>query len=113
VFQNVNGAVDEQNRTSGEMSDNAASASQFIVAVADNAAEIDSATREAATHGDDVASAGKAVTTFAQKLKSHCAVLLRQGDREDRRKNERLPCNLKIELRTSNGTVTATVYQIS
>jgi methyl-accepting chemotaxis protein len=65
VFENVNGAVDEQNRTTGEMSDNATSASQFIVAVADNAAGIDSATREAATHGDDVASAGKAVTAFA------------------------------------------------
>ena len=113
VFENVNGAVDEQNRTTGEMSDNAASASQFIVAVADNAAEIDSATKEAAAHGDDVATAGKAVSTFAQKLKSRCAVLLRQGDREDRRKNERLPCNLKIELRTSSATITAPVYQIS
>ena len=113
VFENVNGAVDEQNRTTGEMSDNAASASQFIVAVADNAAEIDGATREAAAHGEDVASAGKAVTTFAQKLKSRCAVLLRQGEREDRRKNERLPCNLKIDLRTSNGAITAPVFQIS
>ena len=113
VFENVNGAVDEQNRTTGEMSDNAASASQFIVAVADNATEIDSATKEAAVHGEDVASAGKAVTTFAQKLKSRCAVLLRQGEREDRRRSERLPCNLKIDLRTSNGTITAPVYQIS
>jgi methyl-accepting chemotaxis protein len=113
VFENVNGAVDEQNRTTGEISSNATSASQFIVAVADNAAEIDSATREAAVHGDDVASAGKAVTTFAQKLKSRCAVLLSQGERKDRRKNERLPCNLKIELSTSSGAVTAPVYQIS
>ena len=113
VFENVNGAIDEQNRTTGEISNNATSASQFIVAVADNAAEIDSATREAAGHGDDVASAGKAVATFAQKLRSRCAVLLRQGEREDRRKNERLPCNLKIELRTSNGTITAPVHQIS
>ena len=113
VFQNVNGAVDEQNRATGEMSDNAASASQFIVSVADNATEIDSATRDAAVHGEDVASAGKAVTTFAQKLKSRCAILLRQGEREDRRKNERLPCNLKIELRTSSGTINAPVYQIS
>lgn len=113
VFENVNGAVDEQNRTTGEISSNATSASQFIVAVADNAAEIDSATREAAVHGDDVASAGKAVTTFAQKLRSRCAVLLRQGEREDRRKNERLPCNLKIELKTRNGAITAPVYQIS
>jgi len=113
VFENVNGAVDEQNRTTGEMSDNATSASQFIVAVADNATEIDSATREAAVHGEDVASAGKAVTTFAQKLKSRCAILLRQGDREDRRKSERLPCNLKVDLRISNDTITAPVYQIS
>jgi methyl-accepting chemotaxis protein len=113
VFENVNGAVDEQNRTTGEMSDNATSASQFIIAVADNATEIDSATREAAVHGEDVASAGEAVTTYAQKLKSRCSVLLRQGEREDRRKSERLPCNLKVGLQISNDTVTAPVYQIS
>jgi len=46
---------------------------------------------------------GKAVTMFAQKLKSRCAVLLRQGEREDRRKGERLPCNLKIEIQTGRG----------
>ena len=64
VFENVNGAVAEQNRTTGEMSDNAASASHFIVAVGDSAAEIDVATRQAAAHGESVASAGKAVTMF-------------------------------------------------
>ena len=46
-------------------------------------------------------------------VKSRCAVLLSQGERNDRRKNERLPCNLKIELSTSSGAVTAPVYQIS
>jgi len=51
VFENVNGAVAEQNRTTSEMSDNASSASQFIVAVGDSAAEIDVATKEAAAHG--------------------------------------------------------------
>ena len=44
-------------------------------------AEIDSATKEAEAHGESVAKAGQAVTTFAQKLKSRCAVLLRQGER--------------------------------
>src|SRR6267142_2393842 len=96
VFENVNGAVAEQNATTREMSDNAAQASHFIVAVGDSAAEIDHATKAAETHGDNVASAGKAVTQFAQKMKSRCAVLLRQGERdgerEDRRKHERLPC---------------------
>src|SRR5580692_10801772 len=113
VFTNVDGAVNEQNRTTSEMSDNAASASHFIVSVGNSAAEIDSAAREAEAHGENVASAGRAVTMFAQKLKSRCAVLLRQNEREDRRKSERLPCNLKIEIETARGPVTAAVYEIS
>ena len=113
VFENVNGAVAEQSTTTGEMSENAASAADFIVSVGDSASEIDTATKEAEAHGESVANAGKAVTTFAQKLKSRSAVLLRQGDSEDRRKHERLPCNLKVEIQTARGTVTAPVYEIS
>jgi methyl-accepting chemotaxis protein len=113
VFANVNGAVAEQNETTGEMSANAATASHFIVSVGDSAAEIDSATKEAEAHGERVANAGKAVTMFAQKLKSRCAVLLGQDEREDRRRRERLPCNLKIEIQTARGVVAAPVYEIS
>src|SRR5947207_9391944 len=113
VFESVNGAVAEQSATTGEMSENAASAADFIVSVGDSASEIDTATKEAEAHGESVANAGKAVTTFAQKLKSRSAVLLRQGDSEDRRKHERLPCNLKVEIQTAPGTVTAPVYEIS
>ena len=40
-------------------------------------------------------------------------MLLRQGDREDRRKRERLPCNLKIEIQAGRGVVAAPVYEIS
>jgi methyl-accepting chemotaxis protein len=113
VFENVNNAVAEQNETTGEMSANVATASHFIVTVGDSAAEIDGATKEAEAHGERVADAGKAVTMFAQKLKSRCAVLLGQGGREDRRKGERLPCNLQIEVRTASGKITAPVYEIS
>src|SRR5260221_9853660 len=113
VFENVNGAVAEQNQTTSEMSNNAATASNFIVSVGDSAAEIDSATKEAEAHGESVANAGKAVTMFAQKLKSRCAVLLGQEEREVRRKRERLPCNLKIEIQTARGPITAAVYEIS
>jgi methyl-accepting chemotaxis protein len=97
VFDTVNGAVAEQNATTSEVSGNAASASQFIISVGESAAEIDAATKAAETHGENVASAGKAVTTFARKLKSRCAVLLRQSEHDDRRKTERLPCHLKFE----------------
>jgi len=113
VFENVNGAVAEQNETTGEMSANVATASNFIISVGDSAVEIDSATKEAEAHGESVAKAGKAVTLFAQKLKSRCAVLLRQGDREDPRERERLPCNLKIEIQTARGLITAAVYEIA
>lgn len=113
VFENVNGAVAEQNQITGEIGQNAASASSFIISVGTSAGEIDSATREAAAHGDDVAKAGKAVTGFARKLKARCAVLLRQNERGDPRRNERLPCSLAIEIKTTRGTVTAQVYEIA
>jgi methyl-accepting chemotaxis protein len=113
VFENVNVAVAEQNETTSHMSTNAASASHFIVSVGDSASEIDAATREAEAHGESVANAGKAVTVFTQKLKSRCAVLLRQDGCEDRRKGERLPCNLRIEIQTARGPITAAVYEIS
>src|ERR1700677_1347139 len=77
VFENVNGAVAEQTEITNEMTGNAATASNFIASVGDSAAEINSATREAEAHGESVAKAGNAVTMFAQKLKSRCAVLLR------------------------------------
>jgi methyl-accepting chemotaxis protein len=113
VFKNVNGAVAEQNETTSEMTENVATTSRFIVSVGDSAVEIDSATKEAEAHGESVAKAGKAVTMFAQKLKSRCAVLLGQDEREGRRKRERLPCNLKIEIATARGLIAAPVYEIS
>ena len=117
VFANVNGAVAEQNATTGEMADNAASASSFIVSVGDSATEIDHATKEAEAHGESVANAGRAVTTFALKLKSRCAVLLRsaekEGDRLERRKDERLPCSLTIEIAGPREMISAPVYEIS
>jgi methyl-accepting chemotaxis protein len=113
VFDNVNGAVTEQNKVTSEMSDNVATTSNFIVSVGDSAAEIDSAAKEAEAHGERVASAGNAVTTFAQKLKTRCAVLLGQDGRSERRKSLRMPCSLKIEIQTPRGPVAAPVYEIS
>lgn len=113
VFETVNGAVAEQNATTGEIAGNATSASTFIASVGDSAAEIDSATREAEQHGDEVARAGQNVTNFAEKLRARTAVLLKLGDREDARRREKLPCHLQIELDTSRGRITAPVYEIS
>ena len=113
VFDTVNGAVAEQNKTTREMSDNVGSASHFIASVGDSAGEIDQATKQASVHGDEVTSAGKAVALFAQKLKSRSAVLLRQGQSEQRRKDEKLPCHLKIDIQSAGNVTAAPVYEIS
>ena len=113
VFENVNGAVAEQNETTSEISDNAVTASNFIVAVGESAAEIDHVTKQAEAHGESVASAGKAVTMFAQKLKARCAVLLRQDERKDQHKSQPLPCSLAMEIQTARGVVAAPAYEIS
>ena len=114
VFAHVNGAVEAQNRTTSQMSSNAASASQFIISVGDSAAEIDSAIKEAELHGRNVATAGLSVAQSALKLKSRCAVLLRQGESDERRKLQPLPCQLGIEIQPSTGgKISAPVYEIS
>lgn len=112
VFAHVNGAVAEQNEVTGEIAQNAASASQFIVSVSTSSAEIDSAAKEAATHGESVAQAGKAVTMFAEKLKTRCAVLLRQNE-NDERKDERMPCRLQIEITAHPTPLKAEVLELS
>jgi methyl-accepting chemotaxis protein len=113
VFDNVNGAVTEQNKTTSEMSDNVATTSHFIVSVGDSAAEIDGAAQEAAAHGEAVAGAGQAVTQFAQKLKSRCAVLLRRDESAGPRTNAALPCHLKIDIEAPGQRLAAPVYEIS
>src|SRR3981189_2868434 len=113
VFDTVNGAVAEQSQTTGEMSDNAASTSRFIVSGGGTASEIGNVTQGAEAPCESGAKAGQAVTMFAQKLKSRCAVLLRQNEGADHRKREKLPCSLQIEMTTSRGVVTAPIYEIS
>jgi methyl-accepting chemotaxis protein len=115
VFETVDGAVAEQNRTTGEMADNAASASHFIASVGSSAAEIEVAAKAAESHGESMASAGKAVTAFAEKLKARSAVLLKQKESEERRRHEKLPCHLKIEIEieSARGTSTFPVYEIA
>ena len=62
--------------------------------------------------GETVAQAGKAVTMFAEKLKTRCAVLLRQNEGEER-KAERMPCRLQIEIAAHPSPIKAEVFELS
>jgi hypothetical protein len=113
VFEHVNGAVGEQNRTTSDLSQNVANTSHFIESVGDSATEISTATHEAEVHGEEVAKAGQNVTEFAEKLKSRTAVLLGQAGHGRERAREKLPCNFTIEFDRRGVSVTAQVYEIS
>ncbi|HVV39520.1 MAG TPA: methyl-accepting chemotaxis protein [Nitrobacter sp.] len=113
VFETVNGAVAEQSTTTGEMAQNAAATSNFIVSVVDSAAAIDGVTKEAESHGDGVARAGQAVAGLVDKLKTRCAVLLRRSDDAGAgRRDERAPCNLPITINV-RPAIEAVVYELS
>ena len=114
VFEHVNGAVAEQNRTTSDLSQNVATTSHFIESVGDSATEISTATHEAEVHGDEVAKAGQTVTLFAEKLKSRTAVLLdHDGRRRPRaRRTAALPFRHRHSIAAAS-SVTAQVYEIS
>ena len=109
VFETVNGAVAEQSATTGEMAQNAAATSNFIVSVVDSASEIDGVTKEAESHGDNVAKAGQTVAGLVDKLKSRCAILLRRTEADKARKQERAPCNIPLTI----ATIKASIYELS
>ena len=113
VFAHVSGAVAEQGTATGNMAHNATATSNFIVSVGDSATDIDAATKEAEAHGARVAQAGQSVTTLVDKLKSRCAVLLKQNDRDRKRKDERLPCHVKITIGLRGIERQGSIYEIS
>jgi methyl-accepting chemotaxis protein len=113
VFGSVNDAVREQGTTTHKLTENAASASNFIASVTAGASEIDQATTEAAAHGKGVAEAGKTVKTLSEKLKARCTMLLRENQLRDRREHDRLPCRLKVEIEVGGVKVDAVAYDIS
>ena len=102
VFENVNGAVAEQNATTRAMSDNVATTSHFIASVGDSAAEIDSAAKEAEAHRRTASPTPARPSPLSRRNSRPAArCCCGQDGREDRRKRERLPCNLKIEIQTA------------
>ena len=78
----------------------------FIVSVGDSAAEIDSATKEAEAHGESVAKRRQGRHRCLRRSSSRaapCCCGREQKATPERRKDERLPCSLKIEIADPRG----------
>jgi methyl-accepting chemotaxis protein len=113
VFESVNGAVREQGSTTHTLTENATNASSFIASVTTGASEIDAATSQAAVHGKSVADAGRVVKTLSERLKARCTMLLQQNQQRNGREQERLPCQLKVEIEIGGLPIDAVAYDIA
>lgn len=98
LFAAVTGSVTDQALTASSLSENAAETSRFVANVADTAGEIDGAAAKAIENGTEVDQSGVRVNDLAEKLKTRCVIFLRQTEFGDRRRHDRLPCELDITL---------------
>jgi methyl-accepting chemotaxis protein len=98
VFVAIAAAVEEQGAAAGELSKNAATASQFVGQVAVSGRDIHEGTERASKEIQDVDREGKLAAKRTQTLRSRFSIFLRQTPLGDRRKTERLPCSLAVTI---------------
>lgn len=113
VFRAVSVSVDEQTNSIAELARSATKSSQFVASVADGAAQIVQSAADAAEHGDAVDRSGQEATKKVEKLKSRFVMLLRQTEFGDRRRHDRLPCDLSVTLRSPDAQIAGRTADIS
>ena len=105
LFGSVAAAVDEQHSATSSVAHNANETLQFTGAVSNTASEIGGAVLEADGHGKTVEKYGRHVTALAEKLKMRMTIFLRQSQIGDRRRHDRLPCEIGVELDAGGSTL--------
>jgi methyl-accepting chemotaxis protein len=113
VFGAVATAAVEQNATTSELARNAAVSSQFVTAVADGATEIEQAAAAARVQSDIVDRSSVSAVQLASELKTRFAIFLRQTEIGDRRRHDRLPCELPVTLNHPSGAVRGHTLDLS
>jgi methyl-accepting chemotaxis protein len=113
VFTAVASAVDQQDATTSELARSATETSQFVASVADGAKQIADTAVEATGHSENVDRAGREAAQTAEKLKTRFVMVLRQTDLGDRRRHDRLPCELAITLHAQDGEVRGQTFDLS
>jgi methyl-accepting chemotaxis protein len=113
VFAAVAAAVDQQTSTTNELSRSAAASSGFVTSVVDGVTEIEHAAEGATSHGASVDRAGKATADLAAKLKTRFLIFLRQTEIGDRRRYDRLPCDLAVTLGDGKAAIRGQIADLS
>jgi methyl-accepting chemotaxis protein len=113
VFSSIATAVEHQVVTTNGLSCNASDNSHFVGAVADGVTEIKQAAVGATAHAETVDHSGQEVARLAESLKTRCVIYLRLTEIGDRRRHERLPCELAIDLQSGGTMVEGQTVDIS
>jgi methyl-accepting chemotaxis protein len=113
VFAAVADAIEEQIATTGELSRSAADSSRFVESVSESAAEIKRASVRAEQSGRAIDRSGADAAALAAKLQTRFVTFLRQTEIGDRRRHDRLPCELPVALRQGGREITGQAADLS
>jgi methyl-accepting chemotaxis protein len=113
VFGAVAAAAVEQNSTTSELARNAGVSSQFVTTVAAGALEIEQAAAAARGQSDIVDRSSISMVQLASELKTRFTIFLRQTEIGDRRKHDRLPCEIPVTLHHPGGVVRGHTLDLS
>jgi methyl-accepting chemotaxis protein len=113
VFAAVAASVDQQDATTNDLARSATETSQFVTSVADGAKEIELTAVKASGQSEAVNQSSLEANKTAEKLKARFVMLLRQTEFGDRRRTDRLPCELSVTFHQPSGTVRGQTFDIS
>jgi methyl-accepting chemotaxis protein len=113
VFSTIASAVDEQISSAEGLSKAAETTSEFIQRVSSGASDIKSATEDASRESAEIDRVGQTASTLASKLQARLSILLRQTEIGDRRRFDRLPCELPVTLALPRGALSGKTVDIS
>lgn len=113
VFSTIASAVDEQISSAEGLSKAAATTSEFIERVSSGASEINTATEDATRESAEVDRSGQTASTLAAKLVTRLSIFLRQTEIGDRRRFDRLPCELPVTMTAAGKTLSGKTVDVS
>ena len=113
VLSAVAAAVEQQVSTTAELSRSAIQTSEFVTTVADGAIAIEAGAVEATRRSEAIDKASTEAALLSQKLQTRFVIFLRQTEFGDRRRDDRLPCDLSVVLRGPKGEVRCKTVDLS
>jgi methyl-accepting chemotaxis protein len=113
LFGAVASAVGQQNNATTAVARNAAETLQFADGVSVGASDIRDAATGANALGKSVEQRGQEVSRLAEKLKMRVTMFLRQSEAGDRRRHDRLPCEIGADLWADGGVIRGHTADIS